>query len=186
MWAVILLTTSRRPTGRIRTFCRDFVNSIPDVVRVNRGKMSLDGVAERAIEIDADRVVVVDRWRGGLGKTNLFRVSSTGLTSVPPLMLISGIRLRREFKEGTRRTRSSAITIEPEDSTELIRIAECMSQYFSLPILSVDEAARKHGASMHFSFDHSRRLQITFIHHQRMVEIGPRVTLSKLVWKVPS
>ena len=183
---MILLTTSRRPTARIRTFCRDFVSSIPDVVRVNRGKMSLDGVAERAIELEADRVVVVDRWRGGPGKINLFRVSSTGLTSVPPLMLISMIRLRREFEEGTRRARSSAITLKPEDSPELIRIAGRMSQYFGLPVLSVDEAARKHGASMHFSFDSSRRLQITFMRLQRIIEIGPRVTLSKLIWEVPS
>jgi U3 small nucleolar ribonucleoprotein protein IMP4 len=181
---VILLTTSRRPTGRIRTFCRDFVNSIPDVVRVNRGKMSLDGIAEKAIEVEADRVVVVDRWRGGPGKINLFHVSSTGLKSVPPLMLISGIRLRREF-EVTRRTRSSVITLKPEDSTELERVAGRLSQYFGLPVLSVDEAARKYGASMHFSFDYSRRLQITFMRLQRMVEIGPRVTLSKLVWEVP-
>jgi len=183
---LILLTTSLRPTGRIRTFCRDLANSIPDVVRVNRGKMSRDGVAERAIELEADRVVVVDRWRGGLGKINLFRIVPTGLTSVPPLMLISGIRLRREFKEGTRRARSSVITTEPEDSPELIRIAEHLSQYCDLPVLSVDEAARKYGTAMHFSFDSSRRLQITFMRLQRMVEIGPRVTLSKLVWEVPT
>jgi rRNA maturation protein Rpf1 len=183
---VILLTTSRRPTGAIRSFCRDFVNSVPDVVRVNRGKMSLDGVAEKAIEFEADRAVVVDRWRGGFGKINLFRIVPTGLKSVPPLMLISGIRLRREFKEGTKRTRSSAITMKPEDSVELIRMAEHMSPYFDLPVLSVDEAVRKYGASMHFSFDSSRRLQITFMRLQRMIEIGPRVTLSKLVWEVPS
>ena len=58
----------------------------------------MDGIAERAIGIEADRIVVVDRWRGGLGKINLFQVSPTGPKSVPPLMLISGIRLRREFK----------------------------------------------------------------------------------------
>ncbi|MCZ2807797.1 MAG: hypothetical protein O2V44_00420 [Candidatus Bathyarchaeota archaeon] len=183
---MILLTTSRRPTGGIRSLCRDFVNSIPDVVRVNRGKMSLDGVAERAIELEADRVVVVDRWRGGLGKINLFRIVPTGLTSVPPLMLISGIRLRREFKEGTRRVHSSVITMEPEDSPDIERIAGHLSKYFGLPVMSLDEACKSHRDSMHFSFDSSRRLQITFIVLQRMVEIGPRVTLSKLVWEVPS
>ena len=106
---MILLTTSRRPTGRIRTFCRDLANSIPDVTRVNRGKMSLDGVAEKAIELEADRVVVVDRWHGGPGKINLFQISSTGLKPVPPLMLIGKIRLRRELNEGRRSVRSSAI-----------------------------------------------------------------------------
>jgi U3 small nucleolar ribonucleoprotein protein IMP4 len=182
----MLLTTSRRPTGRMRTFCRDLANSIPDVVRVNRGKMSLDGVAEKAIELEADRVVVVDRWRGGPGKINLFQVSSTGLKPVPPLMLIRNIRLRREFKEGTRRARSSAITLEPEDSAELTRIAGRLSKYFGLPVLSLDEASENHRASMHFSFDSSRHIQITFMLLSRMVEIGPRVTLSKLVWETPS
>jgi len=170
----------------MRTFCRDLANSIPDVARVNRGKMSLDEVAERAIELEAERVVVVDRLRGGLGKINLFQLSSTGLTAVPPLMLMSGIRLRREFKEVTRRSRSSAITLKPEDSPELERIAGRLSQYFSLPVLSLDKAVKRHNASMHFSFDSSQRLQVTFMRLQRMVEIGPRVTLSKLVWEVPS
>jgi U3 small nucleolar ribonucleoprotein protein IMP4 len=182
----MLLTTSRRPTGRMRTFCRDLANSIPDAVRVNRGKMSLDGVAEKAIELEADRVVVVDRWRGGPGKISLFQVSSTGLKPVPPLMLIKGIRLRRELNEGRRGVRSSAITLEPEDSAELTRIAGQLSKYFSLPVLSLDEASENHRASMHFSFDSSRHIQITFTLPGRMVEIGPRVTLSKLIWEVPS
>lgn len=182
----MLLTTSRRPTGRMRTFCRDLANSIPDVVRVNRGKMSLDGVAEKAIELEADRVVVVDRWRGGPGKISLFQVSSTGLKPVPPLMLIKGIRLRRDLNEGRRGVRSSAITLEPEDSAELTRIAGQLSKYFGLPVLSLDEASENHRASMHFSFDSSRHIQITFTLLGRMVEIGPRVTLSKLIWEVPS
>ncbi len=182
---MILLTTSRRPTGAIRTLCRDLANSIPDVVRVNRGKMSLDEVAERAIGLESDRVIVVDRWRGGPGKINLSKVGSSGLNPIPPLMLISGVRLRREFEERTRRVRSSVITTEPQDSPELERFAGCLSQFFNLPVMSPDEAAGKHGVSMHFSFDSSqKRLQITFLLLQRMVEIGPRITLSELVWEV--
>ena len=183
---MILLTTSRRPTGRIRTFCRDLVNSIPDVVRVNRGKMSLDGVAEKAFEVEADRVVVVDRWHGGPGKISLYRLGSTGLEFVPPQMLINSIRLRRELNETAKRTQSSAITLEPKNSAELERIAGHLSQFFGLPPLSLEETSQKHGATMHLSFDVSHRLQITFMRSQRMVEIGPRVTLSKLIWEAPS
>ena len=170
----------------MRAFCRDLANSIPDVVRVNRGKMSMDGVAEKAIEHDAERVIIVDRWHGGPGKINLFRISSTGLKSVPPLMLLSGIRLQREFGEGIRRARSSVITVEPKISPELEQLAGCLSQFFGLPAISLDEASECHRASMHFSFDSSRRTQITFMLLERMVEIGPRATLSKLVWEVPS
>jgi rRNA maturation protein Rpf1 len=148
--------------------------------------MSLDGVAEKAIMLEAERVVVVDRWHGRPGKISLFQVSSTGLKPVPPLMLISGILLRREFEEATRRALSSAITVEPEDSSELTRTAEQLSKFFGLPVLPLSEASENHRASMHFSFDSSRHIQITFILLSRMVEIGPRVALSKLIWGVPS
>jgi rRNA maturation protein Rpf1 len=167
----------------MRTFCRDLANSIPDVVRVNRGKMSQDGVAEKAVELEADYVIIVERWHGGPGKINLFSVSSTGLQLVPPLMLLSGIRLRRELSEGTRRIQSSAVTIEPNCQAELKKIAEHLAKCFGLPQLSLDEASEGHRASMHFSFDSSQRIQITFLLLERMVEIGPRVTLSKLIWE---
>ena len=148
--------------------------------------MSQDGIAEKAIELEANQVVIVDRWRRGLGKINLYKIASNGLKQVPPLILMSGIRLRREFKESTRRVRSSVITIDPENSAELERIAEHLSQFFDLLLLSMDEAAGKHGAAMHLSFDSSHRLQITFIVLQRMVEIGPRINFSKLIWEVPA
>jgi rRNA maturation protein Rpf1 len=170
----------------MRAFCRDLANSIPDVLRINRGKMSQDGVAEKAIELEADRIITVDRWHGGPGKINFFQVSSTGLKPVPPLMLLCGIRLRREFKERTRRARSSVITVEPKASPELERIAKNLSKYFGLPVQCLDEVFGNHRASIHLSLDSSRRIQITFLFLERMDEIGPRVTLSKLIWEVQS
>ena len=146
--------------------------------------MSLDGGAEKAIELEADRVIVVNRWRGGLGKISLFQIAPTGLKVFPPLMLIAGVCLRKEFKEATRRVRSSVITVEPENSPELKRIAGYLSQFFGLPVLSADEIAEKHGASMNLSFGSSRRLQITFMLLSRIFEMGPRITLSKLIWEV--
>ena len=146
--------------------------------------MNLNGIAEKAIELEANQVVVVDRWRRGPGKINLYKIASNGLKQVPPFMLMSEICLRREFKEVARRVRSSVITLEPEDSAELKKFAGHLSQFFDLPILSMNEAKGKHGAAMHLSFDSKRRVQTTFMLLQRMVEIGPRITLSKLVWEV--
>jgi rRNA maturation protein Rpf1 len=182
---LILLTTSRRPTETIRTLCHDLANSLPRVMRVNRGKISMDGVAEKAIELEADRVILVDRWRGGPGKISLFQITPTGLKPVPPIMFVAGVRLRREFKEATRRIRSSVVTVEP-NSPRLGRIAGCLSLFFDLPCLSSDEAAEKHDVSMHISFGSLRRPKITFILFSRMFEIGPRITLSKLNWEVPT
>jgi rRNA maturation protein Rpf1 len=180
---LILLTTSRRPTGSIRAFCRDLANRIPNVVRINRGKMSLDGVAEKAIELEADRIIIVDRWHAGPGKINLFQISSTGLSSNPLLMILSGIRLRKEFEQERRRAQSSVITVEPKTSPELEHLTEYLSQFFGLPILALNDAYNSHRFSIHFSFNSLHRVKITFMNLERMVEIGPRLTISKLIWE---
>jgi rRNA maturation protein Rpf1 len=148
--------------------------------------MSQDGVAEKALELDADRVIVVDRWHGGPGRINLFQVTSNGLTPVPPVVRMSGIRLRREIKEKTRGACSSVITVDSTNSSELQRTAESLSQFLGLPLLPLDEATKGHRVSMHFSLDSKKRLQITFMVLGRMVEIGPRLTLSRLIWEVSS
>jgi rRNA maturation protein Rpf1 len=182
---VILLTTSRRPTRGIRTLCHDFTRYVPNVFRINRGKLNLDGIAERAVELNADRIVVINRWKGGPGKIKLFRIEPNGLITVPPLMYVASVRLQREFEVKTKHVRSLVVTTEPENPPEIVRVAERLSDFFNLPRLSIDEAARKYQASMHVSLNASRRTQITFMLFPQMVEIGPRITLSKLVWEVP-
>jgi len=180
---MILLTTSRRPSKRIRTFCHDFVLSVPNIIRINRGKLNLDGIAEKAVELNAKRIVVIDRWKAGPGKIKLFRIEQNGLISCPPLMHVSCVKLRKEFEAKTKHIRSLVVTIDPENLTETVRIAEQLSGFFNLPRLSIDEAAAKYQASMHLSLDASRRTQITFMFLPQMFEIGPRITLSKVVWE---
>jgi rRNA maturation protein Rpf1 len=180
---VILLTTSRRPTRRIRTLCHDFARSVPNIARINRGKLNLDGIAQRAVELNANRIVIIDRWKAGPGKIKLFRIEQNGLAPVPPLMYVAGVRLRREFKSKTKGIQSLVVTREPENPTETIRITELLSDFFNLPMLPIDKAATKYQASMHVSLDASRRTQITFMFLPHTVEIGPRIILSKVVWE---
>lgn len=170
----------------MRTFCHDLANCIPDSVRVNRGKMSLIAIAEKAIEFEADRVVVVERARGGPGRIGLFRLSLDGLKLVPPLMLISGVRLRREIKEKTQHIHTSVITVESKDSSELRGICIVLSKYLDLPLPSLTAASNNRGCSLHLSLNNLRQIQITFMLLDRMVELGPRITISRLVWEVPS
>ena len=101
-------------------------------------------------------------------------------------MYVAGIRLQREFEAKTRHVRSLVVTTEPENPAETVRIADRLSDFFNLPRLSIDEATTKYQASMHISLNASRRTQITFMLLPQMVEIGPRITLSKLVWEVPT
>ncbi len=144
--------------------------------------MSLDALAEKAIELNCDQVVVIGRWHGAPGKIGLYKIS-LGLTAVSPLMIIQSLRLRRELKQ-TSRIKSSVITLEQESSSELQRLAKSLSQFFGLPVQSMGDASRNHRVSLHLSFDSKHRVKMTFILLERMVEIGPQVTFLRLIWNV--
>jgi len=181
---VILLTTSRRPTYRIRTFCHDLARSIPNVVRINRGKLNLDGIAGKAVEFDADRVMLVDRRKGGPGKIELFQAGPEGLILVPPLMYIRDIRLRRELEAvRVKPIRSLSITASPEKFPKVEKIVEYLSRFLNVPVSSMDEATSSYEATMHVSSDPLSRTQITFVILPRAIEVGPRITISHVVWE---
>ncbi len=180
---MILITASRRPTGRLRTLCNDLARSIPGAVRVNRGKMNLDGIAEKALEIGADRVVVVNRWKGGLGKIGFFKAGSEGLTPMFPVLYIASIRLQRELDARIGLVQSLAVTMESEASPEVMKTAESLARFFNIPFLPREKAPLKRQVSMHFSSDASRRTQITFMRLPKFIEAGPRITISRAVWE---
>jgi rRNA maturation protein Rpf1 len=182
---VLLLTTSRRPTSRIRTFCRDLACSIPNVVRINRGKLSLDGIVEKTLELNANQVIIVDRWKGGPGKIELFKIGQEGLVPVPPIMYVAGMKLRREFdRTKTKPVHSLIITMSSENSNEIIRIAKSLSNFLDIPWSQADKIVSKSKTSMHISIDGLHRTQVTFMLLPENVEIGPRVSLSHVVWEV--
>ncbi len=180
---MILLTTSRRPTRRTRTLCQDFARSVPNLVRINRGKLNRDGIAERALELNADRVIVLDRWKGGPGKIKFFQIKPMGLTPVPPLMYIAGIKIQREFGKETKPIRSLAATVLSE-SMHIVKIANFLSDFLNVPLSSANEDASNFQAFMNISLDDSGKPQITFTLPPLAVEVGPRITMSRVVWEI--
>lgn len=181
---MILITTSRRPTRRLRTLCHDLAHSIPNAIRVNRGKLNLEGIAERTLEFNADRVIIVSRWRGGPGKVEFFQCGSEGLTPVPPVLYVAGVRLLREFEVRSRPIRSLVVATEPDGPPEIMKVAESLSNFFGVPLSNEKRVASKYQASMQISTAASGFNQITFVLLPEAVEVGPRFTLSHLAWEI--
>ena len=184
----ILLTTSRRPVKNTRTFCRDLSNIFPTVIRVNRGKLSRGGVAEKALELDAEKAIIIGKWRGDSGKIEFFRISANGLDVVPPLIYVKGVKLRRHFEEnmpGGRRIKSVAIAASERTSLEVKRLENVLSEFFNIPVFSLKETYNKRiDAAMQISVDPSNRIIITFKLIPELVEIGPQIRVSHLVWEL--
>ena len=141
--------------------------------------MNLDGVAEKALELDANRIVVIDRGRMEPGRIKLFNIGPSGAIPVPPLIHVADLRLKREIDAKRRYVQSFVLTTE-SDLSETTRLAECFSDFFNITRLPID-AAFRHRSSLHISLNASHRIQITFMLIPN-IEIGPRIAISKLVW----
>jgi U3 small nucleolar ribonucleoprotein protein IMP4 len=181
----ILITTSRNPTQTIRTFCSDLTHSIPNSLRANRGKSSLDSLAEKALEYEAGKVIICDRWKGGLGKIQLFEVGNGGLVHFDPLMYIKKVKLRRTFEHVRRKAFKSLTLLTGSGiSFEAHKLADALSRFFNIPKLTADETLSPNTqTAMHISFDAAFSIRITFLQTPRKVEVGPRVTISHLIWR---
>ncbi len=178
------MTTSRNPTQQIRTFCKDLANTIPNTLRFNRGKSSLTTLAEKALEHQAEKIIIADRWKGGLGKIQLFTMGETGLEEYRPLIYVKSMKLRREFKHApARAVRHLTIQTEPRVPFEVQKLADVLANFFNIQKHSTEETSHPSTrTTMHISLTPARRIQITFLQTPQNVEIGPRITVSHLIW----
>jgi len=176
---MILLTTSRQPSQRIRTLANDLVSVIPNSIRVNRGKLSLDGVAEKALELDADKIVILDRWKGDLGKIQFFQIDESGFCQVPPSIYVRNVRLRREFDNKGRRQIESVGVLA---TSAVGRFGEFVSGFFGVPVFRSEEFPQHCQALMSLSRNASGVLEITWKLLPSMTEVGPRIACANVVW----
>jgi len=173
----------------MRTFCKDISHTFPNIVRINRGKLSLEGTAEKALELGTEKVMIVERWKKGLGKIRFFTISEKGLDAVPPLIYMGGLKLQRDLREKMpkgRRIKSLAIASSRNVPFKVERIEKALSEFFNIPIIPFDETVnRKCDAVIQISADQPNRIIITFMLLPKLVEIGPQIRISHLIWKLP-
>jgi rRNA maturation protein Rpf1 len=179
---MILLTTSRQPTNPIRTLCRDLSHSVPGIMRVNRGKMSLHEAGEKAVSIGADKIIVLDRWKGGFCRIRLLKIGQ-GIVEVPPCLNITKVKFRREFRSS--RKTPGRLFIDKSGEAELgtDKLKKSFSDFLELPIVNVLEAPSEYEATMRVMSGASRFIEIRFYTLPRNIEIGPRILISNVVWQ---
>ena len=88
----VLITTSREPSQRTRSFVKDLVSVIPNSERVTRGKMSTEDLIYEAEDRDAERVVVVEEKQGNPSKLIVYDLSGKPIYT----FILRGVSLGRE------------------------------------------------------------------------------------------
>ncbi len=94
---MLLITTSRRPSRRTRTFIRDLYHVIPGAKRVNRGKKSIEDLKKLAIGEGFKRVLIVGTLRGNPSTLTFIATLPAEIRYLPLMIWLKGVALRREM-----------------------------------------------------------------------------------------
>jgi len=178
---VILFTTGRRPTARIRSLVNELSYSIPKCVRLNRGKLNLEALAETCFELGCDKALIMQRWMGAPGKVQLLEFTNSGLAKMPPLIYLAEVKLRREY--GTRgRFQAEAITVRSEANSELIRLAKSLSNFFELPLITAPSASSCQ-AILRVLPNSRWKAKVVLESPPSIREVGPSFVIKNLEWE---
>ncbi len=93
----VLLTTSREPSRRTRSFLNDLVASLPHSIRYTRGKATLEDLYLLAKRKGAYGVVIVFQKKANPSALSYYSVDAEGLLK-KYLLKLSGVSLLREIR----------------------------------------------------------------------------------------
>ena len=163
---LIIVTTSHRPTQRVRSFVKDLASVLPYAVKVNRGKASLLDLYYDAVAIGAKRVVIVGAKKGNPGIIRVYaprEPPDIGLDEIVVISL-SGVKLRREHPEAqkTFNTRSLGVDVRGVGDEIVKRVADTLVRAFLAKLVIFDEDVEKVDVLMKLRIE-EKELVMTFV-----------------------
>ncbi|RLE92514.1 MAG: hypothetical protein DRN04_10020 [Thermoprotei archaeon] len=180
----ILITSSRRPNPRLRTFCKDLAKVLPDAIKVNRGKMSIEEVAIKAYQLEIDHVIVVGKGRGGNpGRMIFLKIYEDKYEILPLIIGIEGVVLIREIKNADvpEKVASTIIASNTDQLPDLLSDALGLS---SIEVESIEDLQGTADTIMWIE-KVKRKYIIRFFNGQNLRLSGPIIKVNKVVRKCP-
>ncbi len=93
-----MLTTSRKPSHRTRSFTRDLVRVIPWCFHFTRGSCSLKDLAEELTDLGINRVLILHERKGNPSLIKFYKLVNEKLEEREYRVRIKGISLGRELR----------------------------------------------------------------------------------------
>jgi len=136
-----LLTTSREPSPRTRSLIKDLASLSANVIRANRGKMTVKELMAAAIARGAKTLAIVGEMRGNPSIIRIYDIEPL-LMGLKPLhaftVFIEGVSLSRERQHAMPDSpANSACVVSDEFVSESHRnLALSLSRFFSAPVVA--------------------------------------------------
>lgn len=121
----ILVTSSHRPSRRVRSFINDLVGTIVRAKKINRGKKSLEDLAGIMFLEGYRTLIVVNTWKANPGRMDIYKRVDKSLVRIG-YIVIRSIKLSREQRVSICSIRSPKIVSDKCSSTMCETVKEIL------------------------------------------------------------
>ena len=177
---MIGFTTGRQTNQRLNSLLKELVYSVPTARVIRRGKSSLDDLGWRVLEEGLGYLTILQRWHGGPGRIDFFKVEARGLTPLAPSVLLRAVKLAREYGHPVKHA-AEAVTYEANVSGPTRRFIRHMSMILGLAESTLPISSEIKW-TLHVSEIEDGSVLLALTSPPAQQEVGPRLVISRLIW----
>lgn len=175
---MIMITTSRRPSPRLRSLVKDLVSVLPRSIKVNRGHKSLVELALEAKRLGLKYVIIVTERKGNPGGLTFYEVEEVGAGRAQlkrlSTIILRGVKLSRENPASSRTYGVDSIEVD---------YSRCITDdcfYLSDLFIRVFKGLEPGKNTLKICLNEEKFIEITFLNvHNKPV--GPVLRVEKVI-----
>ncbi len=166
----------------MRSLCHDLERVLPNTVHVNRGKLSVSETVDKALEMEAEKIIMVERWKGGPGRIRFYRTSSEAVIPLA-LLILGGVKTQIDFGGKRRLSRNLVLAVTENPSKETAALAQFLSTFLKVPVGEERTLRGQFNAVLRLSTIYDGETQMQFFSLPTLKEVGPRLMVRRTVWE---
>lgn len=178
----VLITTSRKPSRRTRSFIKELNLVIPGSIRVVRGKMTLHDLHGLTLSLKARGVMIVYERKGNPSAIVYYEGTNEGLRKAL-LVKLRSVKLRREIGNAQKPLNISQIVVEHVDYLE--DLVNAFVRMFNARVCKEMCSEANLIDSVRVSFindEEHQQVIVRFICVGSNRVCGPQLNVEKVVW----
>jgi rRNA maturation protein Rpf1 len=168
----IVISTSRKPSQRTRSLCKELQVVLPFAIYVQRGKSNFEELLKSSEQLRARLLLVIGEWDGNPGRLDLYSVDTADSVFS---FEIEGVRLAREYGAPVR-SRSNVLNFSSDSNKESVGLLDLLEKYLRAKSGLQDDSHRAGTRTLSISYQMDGRLRLTFIDSSTRRELGPSIT----------
>jgi U3 small nucleolar ribonucleoprotein protein IMP4 len=176
-----VLTTSRKPSQRTRSFIRDLVRVIPWSFHFTRGSCSLNDLANELAVLGISRILIVHEKKGNPSLVKFYKLDEGKLMERDYRLRIKGISLARELRRGrTVFTADSKLQVINQSQSDFgEQLYTMLSLFFNFERKrTLPRDANMKGIAIIFADTKEGLIILDFQQIESKDMIGPRISIS--------